>query len=55
MLKSQVLTLTKEIPGQWEAIKRAEKKNRTPEMEKREKAAFKKAARDVITHLEAKL
>lgn len=47
--------LTKEIPGQWEAIKRAEKKNRTPEMEKREKAAFKKAARDVITHLEAKL
>lgn len=47
--------LTKEIPGRWEAIKRAEKKNRTPEMEQREKAAFKEAARDVICHLETKL
>ena len=46
--------LAKEIPGQWEAIKRAEKKNRTPEMERKEKEAFKAAAGEVIRHLEKK-
>lgn len=45
----------KEIPGRWEAIKRAEKKNRTPEMEQMEKDAFRMSAAEVIHHLEQKI
>ena len=41
-----------EVPGRWEQIKKAEKKHRTEEMEKQEKAAFSCAAQQIITHLE---
>lgn len=43
-----------EVPGLWENIKKAEKKNRTPEMERREKEAFSCASRQIIRHLEEK-
>ncbi len=43
-----------EVPGRWEAIKQAEKNNRTPEMEKREKEAFAAASVQVIRHLQEK-
>jgi uncharacterized protein YabN with tetrapyrrole methylase and pyrophosphatase domain len=36
--------LEQEVPGRWEEIKKAEKKNRTPEEKQREKEAFYKAA-----------
>ncbi len=44
-----------EVPGQWEEIKKAEKKNRTPAQELQEKEAFQDAAAQVIRHLGAKL
>lgn len=44
----------KEIPGRWEEIKRAEKKNRTPIQEQQEKEAFGRAARWVTRQLEGK-
>lgn len=37
-----------EVPGRWEAIKRLEKKSRTPEQEQKEKDAFREAAGQVI-------
>lgn len=44
-----------EVPGRWEAIKQAEKKNRTAEQERREKEAFAAAAGWVQRHLTEKL
>lgn len=44
-----------EVPSRWEEIKKAEKKNRTPAQERREKEAFREAASQVICHLSAKL
>lgn len=43
-----------EVPGRWEAIKRAEKKNRTPEQKQKEKEAFQVAAGEVIALLTPK-
>ena len=42
-----------EIPGLWEAVKRAEKEGRTAEQKQREREAFRKSALDVIGHLAA--
>ena len=46
--------LAKEVPGRWEEIKKAEKKKRTPQQEKKEKEAFRKAAGWAVKHLEDK-
>ena len=46
--------LAKEVPGRWEEIKKAEKKTRTPQQEKKEKEAFRKAAGWTVKHLEDK-
>ena len=43
-----------EVPGRWEAIKKAEKQNRTPEQETREKEALENASGWVIGHLSGK-
>ncbi|MDO4324289.1 MAG: MazG nucleotide pyrophosphohydrolase domain-containing protein [Lachnospiraceae bacterium] len=40
-----------EVPGRWEEIKRAEKKNRTPLQEQQEKEAFERAARWITQKL----
>lgn len=50
----QVLTAG-EVPGRWEAIKQAEKKNRSPQQRQKEKAAFKVAAAEIMCHLEGKI
>lgn len=42
-----------DVPKRWEEIKREEKKNRTPEQERREKEAFAEAARQVTAQLKA--
>ena len=44
-----------EVPGRWEEIKKAEKKQRTKEMERQEKEAFSCAAEQIIHHLEGKI
>lgn len=44
-----------EVPGRWEAIKKAEKKGRSLQQEEREKEAFANAAREVIAHLDKKI
>lgn len=43
-----------EVPGRWEAIKRAEKKDRPPEQEQKEREAFQAAAGQVIRLLSKK-
>ena len=43
-----------EVPGRWEAIKKAEKQNRTPAQETREKEALENASGWVIGHLSGK-
>ncbi len=43
--------MTQEVPGQWAAIKRAEKKSRTPQQEQMEKEALRAAADGIIRHL----
>lgn len=40
-----------EVPGRWDAIKEAEKKNRAPGWEQREKEAFARAAAEVVAQL----
>lgn len=45
----------KEVPGRWEEIKRAEKKNRPALMEQQEKKAFEEAAGWVIQRLKAEV
>ena len=40
-----------EVPGRWDAIKKAEKKNRMPGREQQEKEAFAKAAEQVVAQL----
>lgn len=52
--KCSVLT-SGEVPGRWEAIKQAEKKNKSPLQKKKEKAAFKVAAAEIMCHLEEKI
>lgn len=44
-----------EIPGLWDAVKRAEKQCKRPGQEQQEKAAFADAAREVIAHEEREL
>lgn len=44
-----------EIPGLWDAVKRAEKQRKRPGQEQQEKAAFADAAREVIAHEEREL
>ncbi len=44
-----------EIPGLWDAVKRAEKQRKRPGQEQQEKAAFADAAREVIAHEEQEL
>lgn len=44
--------LKEEIPGLWEAVKREEKKSRTPEQERMEQEAYADAARQVIKVLD---
>ncbi len=41
-----------EVPGRWEEIKRLEKQNRTPDQKRMEQEAFRRAAQDVMHHLE---
>lgn len=41
-----------EVPGRWEAIKQAEKKNQDPAGKQREKEAFLDAAQEITAHLE---
>lgn len=52
--EGQGVSEKEEVPGRWEAIKRAEKKNRTPEQKQKEKEAFRAAAGQVAALLAEK-